>query len=361
MSCDKFEEYISLHVDGKLDPAGERSLREHLAGCPRCRETLAALESVEKTVRSAEAKEPRAGYWDTFSGRVMQRIESEEERRAESGWVKWLPVVRPSAGRRLRFAAGVASIAVAVVVGVLFVARQGERAIPTALQPLERETPVEKGKDVLAEGEKPSDKEKAVAVEKKEVPPPAVKTEAPPAAAKTENAPPPAQTQAVPAPKEATPPSAKNEVLDVAAKTEPAREDKASAPAAEKMAQPRTTSFTTADRLTSVTASDRTQAAGGVARQEVSDRDTMLTVEELRAFIAGWKTQIAASPADSLTNEGYREVATAYCVLAKQTGDGADIEEGARVIRTYLESSRDPATREFLAVRLQELQELRKK
>jgi anti-sigma factor RsiW len=379
MNCEKSREYISLHVDGRLDSAGERALNEHLAVCRPCREALAALESAEKAVKAAGATVPRAGYWDTFSGRVMQRIGSEQERRGESRWAKWLPVVLPPEGRRLRFAAGVASIAVGVVAGVLFVSRQGDRVVPTVVQaPVEVENRAEKGENLLSEGQKGSEERAGASVEKK-TPAPSPKTEAPsltaktkdvspatktkeaPPAAKSENAPTGAPTRAAQAPKEATPAAAESEVLDVAATAEPPREEKLAAPAPEKTSQPRATTFATADKRGSVAALERSQPVGGVSLQKIRDSDTSLTVEELRVHIAAWNTRIEASPADSLREDGYREVAAAYCVLAKQTGDKADIEEGARVIRTYLESSRGPATREFLAVKLQELQELRNK
>ena len=344
MSCDKYKQYISLHIDGKLDSVRERALRGHLSECPDCRETLAALESAEKAARSAGAKEPRAGYWDTFSGRVMQRIDAEEARREESRWAKWLPVVLPPAGRRLRFAAGVASIAFAVVVGVVFVSRQGDRAMPTQVvqAPAEREPAVEKGKDAEA----------PLAAAKKDVSPPAKKTEAPSPSATMQTAPP-------STPKETAPSKVENEALDVAA--ESAREEKTSAPTPEKMERPGTVSFTMSDKRAPVTVSERSQAVGGVALRKIADNDASLTVDELRAHIAVWKTQIEASPADSLKAEGYREVAAAYCLLAKQTGNETDIEEGARVIQAYLVRTGDPELKAYLAAKLAEILVSKKK
>jgi hypothetical protein len=378
MSCDKFREYMSLHVDGRLDSASERALREHLAVCPRCREALTALESADKAAKAAGRREPREGYWDSFSGRVMRRIESEEDRRAESRWTKWLPVVLPPQGRRLRFAAGVASIAVAVVAGVLFVYRQGDRVAPTVLQaPTGVEKRAEKGENLVSEGQKASEEETAAPAEKKDLPrstakkaapavdadkedaPLAAKREAPPGAPKMESAPTAASTQTAQAPKEETP-AAGNEALDVAATTEPSKEERLAAPAPEKMAKPTTVSFAAADKRGSA-AFERSQPVGGVTLRKIADSDTSLTIDGLRAHIAAWKTQIEASPADTLVNEGYREVAAAYCLLAEQTGKAADMEEGARVIQTYLDSSTDPATREFLAARLVDIQGLKKK
>ncbi len=251
MSCKEFRKDISLHVDGRLDPARERHLQAHLAACPRCREALALLESAEKTARTAGTHAPREGYWDTFSGRVMRRIETEEARREEAWWKRWVPVTLPPPGKRMRFAAGVASIAVAVVVGVLFVSRQGDRAVLTVGQiersrelPSEVETPEEKGKDMLAEGETTTREEDAARVEqlaeKKVTPPPAAKTQAAPATEKAEDAsaagkkdatPPPAAPQEAPeptptqvaeAPKDEAPRASENEALDAAASSESA-------------------------------------------------------------------------------------------------------------------------------------------
>jgi len=387
MSCDKFQKYISLHVDGTLDAGGERALKEHLSGCPRCRETLAALQSVEKTAKTARAKEPRAGYWDTFSGRVMRRIESEEARRGDSWWTKWAPVTLPPPGKRMRFAAGLATIAVAVVVGAFFVSRQGDRIVPTVAQlsveqkaPDEKETPAEKGKDMLAEGRNALGEETATPAEKKATPPPVAKREASPPAAKKEDASSAAKTEAPPmdtktekareaapsqvaeTPKPTVPvEAAEKEALDAAASSDAPKEEKLSAPAPEKLAQPKAVSFTTADKRGRSAALRGSRAVGGVTLQNIADSDTTLTVEGLRAHITGWEGLIASSPADSVTNEGYREVAYAYCLLAEQTRADADIEEGARVIRTYLDRSKDPELKTYLAARLEEIQGLKKK
>ena len=47
---DRFYELISLSVDGALDAAGQRELEDHLAECAECRELLALLTGVHKTL-----------------------------------------------------------------------------------------------------------------------------------------------------------------------------------------------------------------------------------------------------------------------------------------------------------------------
>jgi hypothetical protein len=384
MNCEKTREYISLRVDGRLDAYGERLLEEHLASCPSCRKALAALESAEKAAKTSRAKEPRAGYWDTFSGRVMGRIESEEAQRNQAWWKRWVPVTLPPTGKRMRFAAGVASIAVAVVAGVLFVARLGDRAVPTAiLAPVEREvpqeleTPADKGKDMLAENEasppavaktqaaRTSEaKHEAPVTEKKEVASAGAEKDAMPPRA-TQGSPEAAPPQVAEAVKEETRQektraTLENEAVDAASPADAEKGEKLAAPAPERIAQPSAFSLETADKRGSVATLHSPGPAGGAGLRKISDSDTTLTVDGLRAHIAAWQARIDSAPADSLREEGYREVAAAFSLLAQRTQAEADIDEGARVVETYLAASKDPATREFLAAELKEIQALRR-
>jgi hypothetical protein len=305
----------------------------------------------------------------------------------------------------MRFAAGVASIAVAVVAGAWFISRQGDRAIltvgqapverPAAVElptPGEKETAADKGKDMLAEGRNVAGEETARPVEskapeervtKKDAPPPTakeddassgVKTEAPGAGTKTEKAPEAAPTQLAEAAKEQPPtPRTENETLDAAATSEApkeapkeapeeaSKEEKLSAPVPAKLLEPAAVSITMADKRGSTTDAELLHSMRSAPVRTGADSDTTLSVAGLRAHITAWKTFIEANPADSLKEDGYREIANAYTLLAMRTGDEADIDEGARVMETDLDRSKDPATKAYLAVKLQEIQKLRKK
>ncbi len=105
----------------------------------------------------------------------------------------------------------------------------------------------------------------------------------------------------------------------------------------------------------------RSYAVGGVTLHEITDQDTLMREDELRNLIVAWTTHIEKNPSDSLASEGYQQVASAYCLLARQTRDEGVASEGARVIHTYLDRAKSPAVRDFLAAKLAEIQSLQKK
>jgi hypothetical protein len=422
VKCEKFNKAISLYLDGRLDKAGETALREHLSTCRRCAETLAALESAQSTAKATTAAEPRPAYWDTFSNRVMERIEAEKEKKVGSPLRDLAARILPAPGRRLRLAAGVASIALAVVVGVLYVDRQGGRVVPPVVQaPSEREKAPEVAKDVRTAEESPEAK---VEMPSRQEPTDALKgeeaggaqgrtqSEAPAIAAKKDGTPPAAKkepspsaeanerlkivTQSVSADKQATTPqapakpagereagetkadkTAEPPVVEIGAvervpvekavesETDESRAAKKATDtepiAAEKMDRSKMVSVTASDKAADGKSKVESYAVGGATLPKIADKDTSLTKDELSTLIASWKTLIEENRADSLTTEGYRQVATAYCLLAEKTENEAVISEGAQTIKSYLDRTANPDLREFLTVKLEEIEGLRKK
>ena len=417
MKCDKFSKAISLYLDGRLDKAGETAFREHLSTCRRCAETLAALDSAQSAAKATTAAEPRPAYWDTFSNRVMERIEAEKERKARSPLRDLAVRILPAPGRRLRLAAGVASIALAIVVGVMYVDRQGDRVVPPGVPaPSDRQKVPEVAKDMrtaetspeVAIGQRkqqePTDALKemeaggvpggtqaeapAVAAKREEIPPAGKKEPSPPADA---NEPLKVATQSVSADKQATTPqapakpaeetkadkTAEPSVAEIGAvERAPVQKAAESATDASRAAEKTTDTKTIAaekmerSRVVSVTAFEmaaggrptvESYVVGGVTLQKITDNDSLLSADELRTLIASWKTHIEKNPTDTLNSEGYRQVATAYCLLAKKTGDEAVVSEGAQTIKSYLDRVEDPNVKEFLAARLEEIEGRRKK
>lgn len=47
MDCEKYENLIPLYLDGELTEVQVNSLRQHLEGCPKCREQLNALQYMQ--------------------------------------------------------------------------------------------------------------------------------------------------------------------------------------------------------------------------------------------------------------------------------------------------------------------------
>lgn len=61
MNCEQIELQLSEFLDRLLDSEGSKSVREHLALCPRCSEELAGLAECRRLVASLPAVEPPTG------------------------------------------------------------------------------------------------------------------------------------------------------------------------------------------------------------------------------------------------------------------------------------------------------------
>lgn len=127
MQCQEIAEWLSEHVDGRLDPERERLLAEHLAACDDCRQELAALETIVAGLRNLPAVEPPAD--------LVRSVRAEIER-PRLPLLVWNFLALPQT--RVAVAAGLA-----LVIGFLGL-RQLEREKPvpapaatrTAAQPL---------------------------------------------------------------------------------------------------------------------------------------------------------------------------------------------------------------------------------
>ena len=104
MSCAEIRPQLSPLVDGDLDGPTERRLRQHLAGCPACREEEALCRRLIALTASLPSLEPPAALWTRIEARL-------EEPPRPLAWLRW---------PRLRFLvpAGFAFAAAAVVAAV---------------------------------------------------------------------------------------------------------------------------------------------------------------------------------------------------------------------------------------------------
>jgi hypothetical protein len=332
------------------------------------------LESAQSAARSSAPGEPGPAYWENFSNRVMQRIGAKSESPVMSRWDKLAAKFVPARGRRLGVAAGLASIALAIAVGALFIERQAERAIP----PIARA---------------PAESLEAPKIAAKELPTPPLQEErVEGSAAGKREALPAAGDERVKATKEtgaqdfATAPTPVRENRVVEKQTESASEDKVvaqkntdrddEAPSAgsppgatgtagtESIAGDRQVQAQSSKMKTNHLAIQSTVARspegsfqiGGAVVQKISDEDSLVSDDSLRAVISAWQTQMKADPTDSLANEGYRQIAIAYGLLARRPGNEAAAAEGARVIRAFLDRAEDPLIKEFLAAKLVEIE-----
>jgi predicted anti-sigma-YlaC factor YlaD len=77
MQCSKWDELMSLRLDGLLSPEQEQQLQAHLAGCQTCREQWAVLSWLSLRLKA----EPPAIPASDFAARVTARLEQREARR----------------------------------------------------------------------------------------------------------------------------------------------------------------------------------------------------------------------------------------------------------------------------------------
>ena len=128
MRCRKAQRMISARLDGELDEAGDRAVREHLSGCAKCRAFASDLERCVEGLDLFEVPEHRWG----FTERVMARLPKE---RAGVGLLeRLLGSLRPAA-----MGLGVAAFCLGAVLTAL-VSQEAQNGVAA----------VEQGTDALA-------------------------------------------------------------------------------------------------------------------------------------------------------------------------------------------------------------------
>ena len=77
MQCQQATEWMSLRLDNLLDQEEQRALDAHLATCPDCRKTWAAMQRISAMLTSA----PEAIPAPDFTARVMGKIAERRSRK----------------------------------------------------------------------------------------------------------------------------------------------------------------------------------------------------------------------------------------------------------------------------------------
>jgi len=67
-------EQLSAHLDGALTGRAAEEAERHLAACDTCRAALAALAAQDASLRPALTHDPGEAYFESFAGRVGERI-----------------------------------------------------------------------------------------------------------------------------------------------------------------------------------------------------------------------------------------------------------------------------------------------
>ncbi len=407
MRCEKFDKLIYLFLDGRLNQSETEELKKHLSECKRCQERLSFLESVEGRARKIEAEEPSQEYWDTFSSRVREKIIARKERSPVFGLKKAFENIFSFSPFKIKVAAGVVSVTLVFIVGKLYVDYRGQEILPsktvtqTEEQPqldiMEMEKkegfPVEQGRrKIRSISEKPEMKREpatTVQQEGKAIPPKreGVEKEALLKKEKITAQPKVAEEKTVPAyaptledqtlaepeksPKE---PIVSPDIKQIGAGVEKEAEETLIG----KMAGPERVTHKAEEppqegKLEEILAPQvgfvgfraplpiAGYSVNGNSIPDLREADTLMHADTLIRVIQVWRAHIKKNPIDSLSKQGYLQIATAYYLLAKLSQDTTLISEGLKLMEEYLEQIKDPTVKDNLSNRIEKIKALRQR
>ena len=404
MRCERFDKLINLLLDGRLDQSKERELKEHLSQCERCQKKLALLESVEGRAKKIEIKKPPQEYWDSFSIRVREKVLARKERSPVFGLKKAFESIFSFSPLKIKVAAGLVSVVLVFIIGKLYVDYRGQEILPSKTVVKTEEQPqldiveIEKKEGVPIEDRerliplgKPEMERKPALVDQREgkaVPEVTVegKKEALLKEKKMPSPPKIAEEKAVPAyapaledqiPIEIEKPSEQQfispEAEPVGAGVEEEKLGKIAAPkekvqeTEDVLHEGEAKKTVSRDVSLPVPTAFRTSLAmdhyvvNKTTIPKIEEDDTLMQVDALTRTIQIWKAYIEENPLDSLTNQGYLQVATCYYLLAKLSQDTTVISEGSKIIEEYLDQIKDPTVKDNLSDRLKKIKALREK
>jgi hypothetical protein len=393
LSCEKFDKLIYLFWDGRLKSEDERELKEHLSECERCQKKLSLLELVEGGANRIPTKEPPQEYWDTFSSRIREKIVAQEDRSAVFKLKKAWKNIFTFYPLKIKVAAGLVSILLVFIIGKLYIYYKGEKIVPSApvvrtveepphmvLPQVEKREglPKEKGeKETKSALEKPQMRIKSVPTDQMET----LSKEAqpvPPTKIEEEKAVPPPTPLEIQAPMETEKPSIpapvekpvgagtekgaeKREVLNIIIPKEEAKKTEEVQQKGETQKQiMKDLSFSAKPSFTSSLVRDY-YVVNEKSIPKIADTDTLMQADELRRIIQTWKTHIQEKPTDSLSQQGYLQMAIGYYLLAKVSQDTIIITEGSKLIDEYLNQIKDQNLKNQLIERQEKINALRKR
>ncbi len=420
MSCKKYAQWIHLFWDKRLNPSQEEEFKKHLAECKVCQKNLSFLELVEGKAKEIQAKEPSPEYWDNFSGRVREKIIASKEKSGVFGLKKVLENIFVLSPWKIRVAAGMVSIVLVFIIGKLYVDYRGKTIIPKEpATPAVKEAPLritetekkeipsteetkdktspsieqpkkalpivssdqEKGKvtSPVVEGaekqaglkeQKISLTDKAAEQKSNALPAPVAEKKGVTPIVKPQAEETPPQVAEHPISAEAAPAAGAGKVIDTAKTKEIRilhREEKtikfAEISAKDQEEKPmksfiKLPSVDKAPSFYSLTIHDKGIDEAMVP--QIKETDTLIQADELRSIIQIWKDHFKNNPADSINNQGYVQVATAYFLLSRLSPDSTIISEGSQLIEKYITEVKDQTIKDQLSERLTKLKALGK-
>jgi hypothetical protein len=405
LSCDGIDKLISLFLDGRLNESQQQKLKDHLSSCRSCREKLSFLQSVEQKVKGVKAHEPPDEYWKTFSVRVREKIMARQEKPA-LGLRGIIESVFSFSPLKIKIAAGVVSVLFVFVVGRLYLEYRGEHIAPPQESAQMRQEPKsdhvqeELGNKPSPPGEsgkqaapvvvaKPGTAKEPASESRKETLPSQVaeaekyasqkggKTPSPPLVSDEE-----APSTAVPSVQIPAPVKAEAEERDLVS------ESKSAGAGVDQRTQKKKTEIISVPETGTLKGGDSTQEnrlkeilstqvgfvspqtssrvvfhplEGGPPIAKIGEADTAVEADTLKRVIEVWRAYVKEHPTDSLSKEGYLQIATAYYLLARASQDTSVVSEGSGVIEQYIDQVQDSTVKGGLNRRLKQIQALRQK
>jgi hypothetical protein len=425
LRCEDFDELIYLFRDGEVDQSKKEEVQKHLSTCNRCKRKLALLESIEKKAKEIKVKEPSQEYWDTFSNRVRERLVARTEKSFSFKLKKVFENIFTFSPLKVKIAAGVISVIFVFIVGKLYMDYRGREIMPSkttfeetkklipfsqkgSTSPSEVKEKAEPKELAIPQGEKIEKKGMILPPKEETKPMEALTSEAEGKGEKTPTqvelqkmiVPPEEKAQKeekltlptkelekAPASRITSKEESSIDVLESKDVTPSVRTPSTGAGAKEKgetlnmVIQPehkvtdvegvtsKETTKTEEGKTLSVALERAIETPGasnyylleGDKVLQMRVEDTLLQEHTLIRIIHRWNRYIEKNPKDSLTNEGYLQVAIGYYLLSKLTLDQSVISKGIKLLEKYEKQSTDPKIKEGLNKRLKELKALKRK
>jgi hypothetical protein len=421
LSCKKYGQWVHLFWDKRLNQDQEEEFKRHLAECKTCQEKLYFLESVEGKAKGLRAKEPAKEYWDTFSSRVREKIAASKEESTVFGWKRAFANIFVLSPWKIRIATGLVSIVLVFIIGKLYMDYRGKTIIPKEpATPAVKEAPLritetekkeipskeetkdktspsieqpkkalpivssdqEKGKvtSPVVEGaekqaglkeQKISLTDKAAEQKSNALPAPVAEEKGVTPIVKPQAEETPPQVAEHPISAEAAPAAGAGKVIDTAKTKEVRilnREEKtikfAEISAKDQEEKPmksfiKLPSVDKAPSFYSLTIHDKGIDEAMVP--QIKETDTLIQADELRDIIQIWKDHFKDNLTDSINEQGYLQVATAYFLLNRLSVDSTVINQGSYLIEQYMNRTKDPAIKDQLSDKLEKIKALGKK
>src|SRR5687767_15994672 len=82
MSCNSFEEWIALYVEGDLDPSRARNVELHVETCVSCQRFLKELEASQVIVKELAGESLAPFSYNVVRERVMQEVNRRQAARS---------------------------------------------------------------------------------------------------------------------------------------------------------------------------------------------------------------------------------------------------------------------------------------